>query len=341
MLSKLHYNALYRVLGDGLILFELSKQKPVGVIGTFNAFHGFIDGVSSSSVGNVIEHIKNEGVSRVFVDGSNLGGFIAILKRTFPEIEVITFFHNVEVRFFWGAFNATKTLRSLAILIANYLAERKATRFSDKRICLSERDSRNLETIYGKAATHILPMALEDKLLDPTVVTQVYKVEPFALFVGGNFYANREGIAWFARHIAPRINLKVCVVGKGMEDLRGILEISDRIEVIGTVNDLNGWYRRAKFVIAPIFDGSGMKTKIAEALMYGKKVVGTPEAFSGYEDIASIAGWSCRNAEEFVAGMQLAQHSITLAFDPVLRELYERKYSFPAASERLAHILSV
>ena len=46
----------------------------------------------------------------------------------------------------------------------------------------------------------------------------------------------------------------------------------------------------AALVIAPIFDGSGMKTKVAEALMHGKHVVGTPEAFSGYAaDIVAAA----------------------------------------------------
>lgn len=36
-------------------------------------------------------------------------------------------------------------------------------------------------------------------------------------------------------------------------------------------------------MVMPIFSGSGMKVKTAEALMYGKFLIGTKEAFEGYE----------------------------------------------------------
>ena len=40
---------------------------------------------------------------------------------------------------------------------------------------------------------------------------------------------------------------------------------------------------------SPIFYGSGMKTKVAEALMHGKRIIGTNNAFAGYDnDIKKI-----------------------------------------------------
>lgn len=93
-------------------------------------------------------------------------------------------------------------------------------------------------------------------------------------------------------------------------------------------------------MIAPIFDGSGMKTKVAEALMYGKKIIGTPEAFSGYEGVADQAGWVCATANEFVAAIADAESEVTQPFYPELRMLYEEKYSFSAAATRLAAILA-
>ena len=49
------------------------------------------------------------------------------------------------------------------------------------------------------------------------------------------------------------------------------LEIPGRVEVVGSVDDLGIWYVNSFFTIAPIFDGSGMKTKVAESLMFGKR----------------------------------------------------------------------
>jgi glycosyltransferase involved in cell wall biosynthesis len=169
--------------------------------------------------------------------------------------------------------------------------------------------------------------------------SEAFDGEPYALFVGGTFYANRAGIQWFVRQVVPRINLKICIVGRGFEALRSELEVPGKVEVVGAVESLADWYRRARFVIAPIFDGSGMKTKVAEALMYGKKVVGTPEAFSGYEEIASEAGWTCETADGFVAAIETAQASVTQVFDPALRQIFLQTYSLPAARARLQKIL--
>jgi len=73
--------------------------------------------------------------------------------------------------------------------------------------------------------------------------------------------------------------------------------------------------------------------------MFGKRIVGTPEAFSGYEDIADQVGWRCATADEFVDAISRGQREIELGFDPQLRALYEERYSLPAAKERLAKIL--
>jgi glycosyltransferase involved in cell wall biosynthesis len=197
-----------------------------------------------------------------------------------------------------------------------------------------------LRKVYGRSATHVSSMALQDKM--PADFAQCAKppAEKFALFVGGVFYANRAGIAWFVEHVVPRMHIKTCIVGRGFEGLRQELERDGKVEVVGAVDHLADWYRDAHFVIAPIFDGSGMKTKVAEALMYGKKIIGTPEAFSGYEGIADRAGRVCATADEFVEAIELADAMVTAPFDPELRALYQETYSFPAARARLAEILN-
>ena len=94
--------------------------------------------------------------------------------------------------------------------------------------------------------------------------------------------SNKKGIIWFAKNVAPFIDIDIYVIGSGFEKIKKEVEISKNVKVIGKVESLDEWYKEASFVIAPIFSGSGMKTKVAEALMYGKMVVGTKEAFSGY-----------------------------------------------------------
>ena len=137
-----------------------------------------------------------------------MGGFVKIVKRKFPNIKVYTFFHNVESRFFLGSLKQVKTARALAVFIVNYLAERKAVNYSDKIICINERDSHLLQKVYGREATDIYPMSLEDKLSVDYVSLPHNVKEKFALFVGGTFYANKAGIFWFVEHVVPIISVK-------------------------------------------------------------------------------------------------------------------------------------
>ena len=340
LLCKLNYDVLLSLYGDQLVLCELHDDGLRGLKGALNAFRGHIDGLNALSIEAALKKIREANIPQVFVDGSNLGGFVAVLKRRMPAVEVITFFHNVEARFFWGSWRLHKTLHALGVLVANALAERKAVKFSDRIVCLSGRDSALLKRLYGRGASHIAPMVLEDKC--PAAFAELANQAPerFALFVGGTFYANRAGIEWFVREVVPQIDLPIYIVGRGFEALRSELAIPGKVTVVGAVDCLGDWYHRAQFIIAPIFDGSGMKTKVAEALMYGKKIVGTPEAFSGYEDIAEHAGWVCQDVNGFVRAINEACTSITHTFDPDLRTLYEKKYSFNSATMRLCAILA-
>ncbi len=179
----------------------------------------------------------------------------------------------------WAPPGAGRTLLSLALLAANTAAERKAVRHSDALICLSARDGEMLRRLYGRGADHVSPIAVDDALPSPRPA--VAPGPPYLLFVGGAFYANRRGIEWFARKVAPHAPLPTMIVGQGMEALRQEFGTAPHLRIVGAVDDLAPCYAGALCAVAPVFDGSGMKTKIAEALMFGKRVIGTREAFFG------------------------------------------------------------
>jgi glycosyltransferase involved in cell wall biosynthesis len=339
LLSKLNHDILKDLHSSQLIVTELVRYPIRGIKSVVNAFRGHIDGINFISIQSIFSLISSHNIEVIFVDGSNLGAVVKLVKLRFPKVRICTFFHNVETKFFLGSLWSNRSVHALAVLIANYLAERKAVRYSNNIVCLSDRDSRLLHRLYGRFATHISPMALEDKFTDSTSHVKHSRNGRYALFVGGGFYANRAGITWFCEQVAPNLDFKTCIVGRGLEDLKGQLEQNGNVEVIGAVDSLSQWYRDAHFVIAPIFDGSGMKTKVAEALMFGKKIVGTAEAFSGYEEIADQAGWLCASSGDFVAAMKDADSTINCSFNRDLRTTYETIYSFEAARARMREII--
>jgi glycosyltransferase involved in cell wall biosynthesis len=58
-----------------------------------------------------------------------------------------------------------------------------------------------------------------------------------------------------------------------------------RVTLIGRMDSLQGAYRGARVVIAPILRGSGLKIKILEAVAFGCPVVTTSVGAEGYEDL--------------------------------------------------------
>jgi hypothetical protein len=195
-----------------------------------------------------------------------------------------------------------------------------------------------LRRLYGRGADYISPIALDDVLPSPRPV-----VAPddgrYLLFVGGAFYANLHGVRWFAREVAPWSPLPLAIVGRDMEILRQEYGDAPNLRIIGQVDDLAPWYRGACCIVAPIFAGSGMKTKIAEALMFGKRVIGTAEAFSGYDRDVVAAGWQAETAPEFLKAIEDAVKAGLPDFDPAARALYEATYSLAAATRRMADIM--
>lgn len=337
-LSALHQSCLADLLGGRLTVRRLEAAPTQGAFGVLDALRGRIDGVSAGSERALIDEIAAGGVDTLWLDGTNLGRLGAVVKRAAPAVRVLSFAHNVEARFFLGALRHRPGPRALAVLAANLAAERMAVRSSDRLVALSERDSALLGRLYRRGASDILPMAIDASGATPAVAA-----EPGSglLFVGGAFYANLAGVRWFSRHVAPRLAVTTRIVGRGFDAYRAELEAGGRIEVVGTADDLAPHYAAAAAVIAPIFDGSGMKTKVAEALMYGKSVIGTREAFSGYEEVAGEAGWRAYTAEEWIGAIGELGASARPGFDPALRRLFDRLYSRAALSAGIAAILGL
>ena len=338
MLCKLNHDVLNEIYGSRFKVFELAKQPVSGLRSIFRAFKGHIDGINEQSIEKIIQAVNQHEINKVFVDGSNLGGIVEALKKRIPEIHVFTFFHNVEARFFWGSLTRSKSLRALAVLAVNYLAERKSIRYSDHIVCMNERDSSLLRKVYGRGATDISPMSLFDDA-QQKIEADIGIDEPFALFVGGGFYANVDGIAWYVEKVAPHVNIKTRIVGRGLEAFRNKLELPGKVELIGEVEHLGPWYHEASIVIAPIFDGSGMKTKVAEALKYGKRVIGTQEAFVGYEAVVESAGIVCHSAGDFIQALNAELDVNRDGIDEDLRHAFEDHYSFQAAKGRFSRII--
>jgi hypothetical protein len=70
-----------------------------------------------------------------------------------------------------------------------------------------------------------------------------------------------------------------------------------------------------------------MKTKIAEALMYGKSIIGTPEALEGYEFESSKKIFICQTKEEFIMIIENIYNNDIFYFNNDIRDIFLKYYS--------------
>lgn len=239
---------------------------------------------------NIIRQINPHKKILIFISHSQYGTLVRKIKKNFPYVIIATYFHNVEVTMAYNRLRYYKRPMPLFEIIRDYRSEKLVSKYSDEIFLLNSREASLFKKYYSDRLVNICSVALPDKC--PSFVPRSHSGRLKLLFVGTYFWGNIPGVVSFIDNVMPYVEADFYVVGKDMEKvLHEVKQELSNVHYIGRVSDeeLDSYYRNCDICIAPITAGGGMKTKVAEAMMYGLPVVGTSEAFCGYEiDIASM-----------------------------------------------------
>lgn len=293
-------------------------------------------GVNNYVLERIRQELSSRSISLVFISQSLLGRVAKLIRKEFPNLRIVTFFHNIEVCYA-EAYLKDRGIRALPFFFCAKYWERICVANSDYLITLNGRDSNLLNKIYGRESDLELPTSF----IDQYDVNQSLKNQDEPpidyLFVGVSFFANVHGVQWFIDSVMPNVKGHLWIVGKGMDQVQ-FQHLNSRIHILGFVDDLSKFYYRAQLVVSPIFIGAGMKTKTAEALMYGKVIVGTKEAFEGYDRCDSMI--ECNNAEEYIDVINNLSIDSISKMEGTSRKLFLEKYSISASINRLSNWFS-
>lgn len=308
---------------------------------------GYYFGLTPKRVREIVDKAKHYDV--VFVDRSVFGIVARRLKETGYKGRVVCFFHNVETVYFsakysklrFSVFNFHISLHPLHWLVVPCADrnDRWSCRHADRIIALSKRDDDELFRRYGRHADQLIPIAFVDRYQRDSYPAGLTAEKPLCVFLGSYFPANVEGIEWFVKNVLSRVNIRMQIVGKGMDKLKDADWMHPDIELLANVPDLESIFEAADIMVLPIFKGSGMKVKTCESLMYGKNIIGTPEAWSGYNLDYSKAGASCLTADEFVAAINEFCSHPRPHFNEYSRKVFVERYSSDRMVEKFRAIL--
>ena len=259
-----------------------------------------------------------------FFDSSRFGSQIRKLKKK-RKVKIVSFFHNCEIDYITLFLNKKPTIGNRLYIRRIRKSEELTLEYSDACVFINDRDMNRIVEIYGitPKKSEVITMTMKDAYRE--IPTDQKSPKPIYTILGSYFKPNKEGIIWFVKNVLPHVDITLRVVGKNMHLLRNDIDCSE-IEVYSNVPDLTRYMAESDYMLYPIFEGSGMKIKTCEALMWGKNILGTPEAFSGYgiKDFTMI-GACCETAEEFISAINNLKMP---RFNSVSRLYYLEKFSF-------------
>jgi glycosyltransferase involved in cell wall biosynthesis len=134
--------------------------------------------------------------------------------------------------------------------------------------------------------------------------------EPLKLiFVGtGSYLPNERGVAWLVREVLPRIETRVPVVLEvvGHPPKRPVR--ANGVRYVGVVPSVEPFYAASHGVVVPVFEGSGTRLKMLEAMAYGRPVISTRLGAEGLPVVAGEHFLQADDAEHFAdAAVRLAE----------------------------------
>lgn len=343
--TNTNYNVLCQLLGEENVKVYYIHEEPSMKVVLLNAFSiltnflkGYYYGLSPKKVKELVELSKD--YSYVFIDRSIFGVIAKALKESQYNGKVITFFHNVESVYFAAKIGKYKPWRSIVIDCVTK-NDQESCDYSDIIIALNQRDKLEIEKRYHRSPNILSPVAFRDTYKLSEYPEGETRQVPVCLFLGTYFPMNVHGILWFVKEVLPFVNIRLQIVGKGMSAILPKVKKYTNVEVYSDVPNLRPYIENADFMLLPIFEGSGMKVKTCEALMYGKNIIGTNEAFEGYELDYNKTGACCNTKEEF---KQAIEHYISYPcprFNIYSRTVFVNNYSEEERKKRFKRILSM
>ncbi len=329
--TNTNYNVLCQLLGkENITVYYIhenhnSQKLLLNGFSVFSNFRkGYYYGLSPQIVNDIC--ILAQDYLNVFIDRSIFGIIAKELRQRNYQGKIITFFHNVESVYFAAKISRYAPWRHLVIDCVTK-NDRMSCDYSDTIIALNKRDKQEIENRYKRSPDILSPVVLKDKYNLSGYPNSLTKKNPVCLFLGTYFPMNVKGILWFVRNVLPHVNIQLQIIGKGMNAIVPKVRKYSNVTVFSDVIDLKPFIEEADFMLLPIFEGSGMKVKTCEALMYGKNIIGTDEAFEGYDLDFKRVGACCNSIEEFIKSIEYFNDNPLPIFNDYSRSRFLEDYS--------------
>lgn len=152
--------------------------------------------------------------------------------------------------------------------------ERQTLRASQLCVAVSEQDAHAFAAA-GASRVVVCPNGTDPVERRPMLRRR--QDEPLrAVFVGsGDYPPYARGLAWFVQQVLPRARERTPIVLDVVGRTPPRRVAAEGVRYHGRVSDVAQWYERGHVAIVPVFEGSGTRLKVVEAMAHGRPVIST------------------------------------------------------------------
>ena len=305
--------------------------------------------ISDKIILDLCKVVRNNSISLLFSEESDLGNLYRTLKCQFENLTIICFFHDISADLFKARINdAPKWKLHYVCECKNIIQQEKVTQqYVDKKWVFNKADAERFYDYYGYIPDEIIPMGApapkckEDYKTDITPKSD----KKIILFVCSSYYVNIVGFKWFNSEVLPYLDKKyhIFIVGTGALQLKNIVTNED-VEIVGRVESMTAYYEKADIVIEPVFDGGGMKVKTIEALSFGKNIISTSESLNGYwealpDNVRNQFVFKCNTADMWIKNCNMLLNSEIRKFNLSVFNAFQKNFSQETLKRRFEDAL--
>lgn len=124
---------------------------------------------------------------------------------------------------------------------------------------------------------------------------------------------NHEAAMWLIHHVMPQIgdiNVELYIIGVNPKEELKRME-TDRIHIIGFVDDVSPYFSHAMCMAVPLHLGAGIKVKILEGMSAGLPVLTNAVGIEGIPAKKGYEYYRCNTAEEYAATIRQLYNNST------------------------------
>lgn len=312
----------------------------------WNCLRGYSTYLNRAGIKRIINIIQENRTDVVFIDNSIFGKLIQEIKKVHPNIVVLSYYHDVKAKLARDWLKVAPLYKK-PVLLAMLSNERLTAQYANVNFVLGNREEKLFIEAYGKRPEAQLSVYMDVQPSDD-FHRKSYNQRKKILFFGGYYLPNIHGINWFIEEVYPKLEYEteLIVAGHDMDKLKEKY-YQEGVTIKGYIKNIEELYRDADIVISPIFEGGGMKVKVAEAMAFGKIVIGSNESFEGYQEKIPAEYWDrffyrANTAEEFAAQVHraLCLSEDKHHFNPEIRVLYESGFSENYAEKVISKMIN-